>query len=405
MQRVEEPAGPRVDGREAGGRKNADRKAGRYKSASHSELAARCVAGNSAGLKAGLYKGVSNSECPTRFVARVLLVAAGGLFLPFAVFCQENGADNGSREKEFFGNGTEISVTVHDDSGAPIPSPASVTVLRGATPSARAQTSRGTALLVVNGSGGELTVIVQAPGFREAREELSVRTEGKEQVDIYLKRLAKEEAATGVPGRPLLAPKAKEALDEGLAALSAGKMDEAEKQIRRAMKLAPGNPDVLYAEGVLRLKQENFAGAESALEKATQVDPSHARAFAALGMALCNEEKYAGAIAALEKSLQLDTAGTWEARWALAKAYYRSGRYEDAAKMSKSALAGANGREPKIMLLVAQSETAVGEYEEAARTLREFLREHAERKEAETARRWLESLTRDGKIAVETAKN
>lgn len=343
-------------------------------------------------------------HCRARFFSRVLITAAGGLFLPFAVLSQENGADNGSAAKEFFGNGVEISVTVHDDAGVPIPSPATVTVLHGATPSARAQTSRGNAILVVNGVG-EFTVIVQAPGFREAREELSVRTEGKVQVDVYLRRLGKEEAATSVPAGPILAPKAKEALQKGLAALGADKMAEADKQIGQAMKLAPGNPDVLYAAGVLRLKQQNLAEAQSALEKATQVDPNHARAFAALGMALCDEGKYEAAIAPLEKSLELDKAGTWETRWALAKAYYQGGRYDEAVKMSRVALTAANGREPKIVLLMAQSETAVGDYEDAARTLREFVRDYGDRKEAATARRWLESLARDGKIAVETAKN
>lgn len=339
-----------------------------------------------------------------RGCARILLAAAAALFLPLVILSQENGQDNGSTATEFFGNGVEISVTVHDDSGAPIPSPASVTLLRGTIPSGRAQTSRGSALLVVNGVG-EFTVIVQAPGFREGREELSVRAEGKAQVDVYLKRLTKEEGTTGVPGRALLAPKAKEALDKGLAALGADKMGEAEKQIGQAMKLAPGHPDVLYAEGVLRLKQQNFAASQSALEKATQVDPDHARAFAALGMALCDQGKFDAAVVPLEKSLQLDAAGTWETRWALAKAYYQSGQYEQALKTSQDALAGSHGVEPKITLLVAQSLTAVGRYEEAARTLREFVRDHADRKEAGTARRWLERLTKDGKIAIQTAKN
>jgi tetratricopeptide (TPR) repeat protein len=222
-------------------------------------------------------------------------------------------------------------------------------------------------------------------------------------VDIYLKRLGKEDAATGVPGRAILAPKAKEALDKGLQALSTNKKGEAEKQIGLAMKLAPGHPDVLYAQGVLQLKQQHLAEAQSALEKATQVDPSHARAFAALGMALCNQGKYDAAIGPLEKSLQLDAVGTWETRWALAKAYYQHARYDDAVKMAQGALAGSNGKEPKVELLVAQSLTAVGQYDDAARTLREFVRDHGDRIEAATARRWLDTLIADGK--VRTIKN
>lgn len=335
-------------------------------------------------------------RCAKGFVARVLMTAFGGfvlLFAPLAVSCQ----DNGSSEKEFFGNGVAISVTVHDDSGSPIPSPATVKVFRDGIPSGQAQTSRGNALMIVNGVG-EFTVIVDAPGFREGREDLSMHGAGNAQVDVYLKRVGKEEPAAGVQGRAILAPKAKEALDKGLLALSADKAGEAEKQIALAMKLAPGHPDVLYAQGVLRIKQQNFAEAQSALEKATRVDPGHARAFAALGMALCNQGKYDMAIEPLEKSLQLDAVGTWEARWALAKAYYQHARYDDAVKMAQGALAGSNGKEPEIALLVAQSLTAVGQYDDAARTLREFLRDHAERKEAATAQRWLKTLLADGKV-------
>jgi len=375
MQRVEELPGPQGVDPGPDGSKNADLKVGHYKSAGWRWSACTCA---------------------NKPFARVLFIAAGGWFLlavPAAVFCQ----DNGSSEKELFGNGVAISVTVHDDSGSPISSPATVQLLLGSIPSGRAETSGGNATIIAN-SIGEFTVVVYAPGFREAQKELSVHGAGNAQVDVYLKRAGKDELAPGVPGRAILAPRAKEALDKGLLALSADKEGEAEKQIGQAMKLAPGHPDVLYAQGVLRMKQRNFAEAQSALEKATQVEPRHARAFAALGMALCDQGKYDAAIGPLEKSLQLDAAGTWETRWALAKAYYQHARYDEAVRMAEGALAGSNGKEPEVVLLVAQSLTAVGEYDDAARTLREFLRDHAERKEAATARRWLETLIADGKV-------
>ena len=259
------------------------------------------------------------------------------------------------------------------------------------------QTSRGSALLVVN-SLGEFTVIVEAAGYESVQKEVSVRVNGRTQVDVYLRRLSGAGGAAGVPGRPLLAPKAKHALEKGLQALSADKMKEAEKYVGEAMRLAPGHPDVLYVQGVLNLKQRNWAQAQDALEKATQIDPNHARAFAALGMALCDQGKYDAATAALEKSLQLDAAGAWETRWTLAKAYYQREKYDDALKMSREALVASNGKAPDIALLVAQSLTAVGRYEDAAQVLREFLRDHADRREAATARRWLERLTASAKI-------
>jgi Tfp pilus assembly protein PilF len=335
-------------------------------------------------------------------VARFFAVFLGGLILPFAVFSQ----DNGTAEKETFGNGVSISVTVHDDSGAPIPSAATVKLLRGTVPVAQTETSRGKAVLIVN-KLGEFTLVVDAPGFREAQKDLSLGATGSAQADIFLQRAGGLEKTTAAGSKPILAPKAKEALDKGLAALSADKTAEAEKQIAVAMKLAPGNPDVLYAQGTLFIKGGKWPEAQSVLERATQIDPSHARAFAALGMALCDQGKYEAAIAPLEKSLQLDgtesPSKSWEAQWALAKAHYERGEYLEAAKLSQAALAGANGKEPKIALLTAQTLAATGEYGEAARVLREFLKTNGDRKEAATARRWLDNLTKDGKI--QTANN
>lgn len=168
------------------------------------------------------------------------------------------------------------------------------------------------------------------------------------------------------------------------------------------MRLAPGNPDVLYVQGVLNLREGRWAQAQSVLEKATQMDPNHARAFAALGMALCDQDKCSAAIPALEKSLQLDTTGTWETRWALAKAYYQKTRYEEALKMSQVALAGSNGKAPEIGLLVAQSLTAVGRYEDAAQVLRDFMKEHGDRREAVMAQKWLQRLAANGKIRADS---
>jgi tetratricopeptide (TPR) repeat protein len=115
-------------------------------------------------------------------------------------------------------------------------------------------------------------------------------------------------------------------------------------------------------------------------------------------MALTDQGKYEAAIAPLEKSLQLEAAGGWETHWALGKAYYYRQRYDQALKTSQLALTESNGKAPQIELLVAQSLTAVGRYDDAAQTLREFLKSHGDSPEAATARRWLEGLAKNGKI-------
>jgi Flp pilus assembly protein TadD len=299
--------------------------------------------------------------------------------------------DVGSQEKEYMGSGSVITVRVHEASGDLFSSSAVVRLFRGITPSGEHDTSRGVAEFVVT-RFGDYTVAVSASGYAEVRKDVTVDATGRTQVDVYL-RGSSTENLTAVPGRSVLAPKAREALDKALRALKQNKLIDADKYIREAMHLAPGNPDVLYVQGVVNLKQQNWKQAQTVLEKATQLDPTSARSFAALGMALCDEGNYDAAIAPLTKSLQLDPVGTWETEWALAKSYYHMQRYDDALKASQDALEKSNDKAPEIALLVAQSLTAVGRYEDAGQILRQFLRDHPDRAEVVTVRRWLDQLT------------
>lgn len=305
--------------------------------------------------------------------------------------------DSGSAAHQLFGKGAEIAVSVRDSTGEAIRSTVMVRIYKdGTTPNGEAATSRGRAVFLVT-SLGEFTVVVEAAGYQKAAMDVSVPVPTRTEVDVVLRKDFTAAKNVGVPGAPVLAPKAKEAFEKGLQALSADKLGNAEKYVAEAMRLAPSHPDVLYAQGVLYLKQRKWPEAQSTLEKATQIDPNQARAFTALGMALLDQGKYGAAIAPLEQALRMDPAAGWETHWSLAKAYYEREQYEQALKTSRLALGESQGKAPQIELLVAQSLTAVGSYEDAAKALKEFVRQHGERPEAATARRWLERLTASGK--------
>ena len=332
-------------------------------------------------------------RAPLRIV-RFMLPIVPCLFLTTPpTLCQ----DSGSEGTLFRGDKAEISVTVRDSSGEPISAPASVKIFKEGMPTDQREASRGRAFFILR-SLGDYTVVVNATGYKIAQKDVSVPVAVRAEVDIYLQRESATGDNTGIPGRPLLAPKAREALDKALQALSASKLAEAEKFVDEAVKLAPAHPDVLFVQGVLYLNLRKWTRAQSVLEKAAQMDPSNAHVLGALGMAFTDQGKYEAAIAPLEKSLQLEAAGGWETHWALGKAYYYRQRYDQALKTSQLALTESNGKAPQIELLVAQSLTAVGRYDDAAQTLREFLKSHGDSPEAATARRWLEGLAKNGKI-------
>jgi len=288
-------------------------------------------------------------------------------------------------------------VTIRDSSGEILSVPANVKLFLNGTPCDEGSTSSGRISFTMSDLG-KFTVVVEATGYKSGQNDVNVSEPVRVQLEINLQRETASNFAPGAAENPILAPKAKEALDKGMQALRDDNLVEAEKALDQSMKLAPNNPHVLYVQGVLDLKKHEWTKAQSVLEKVTQMEPNSARALAALGMALCNQKKYAEAIPPLEKSLGLDPASGWETHWSLAESYYHSNRFDEALKVSQQAEAESNGQVPQVDLLVARALTAVGRYEDSAKVLRELLKNHSDGPEAVTARHFLERLTADGKI-------
>ena len=317
-----------------------------------------------------------------------------GVLLPaLPAWCQ----DGVTEQKAIGGNNATIVVNIRNSSGDPLSVPAVVKLFRnGSIPNGQT-TSQGGRAIFVPQNLGDFLVVVEASGYKPGRANVDVPIPVKVEVDVYLQPVGDADANPTSAGGPLLAPKAKLELDKGLAALKEKRLDEAEQHLTAAEKLAPGHPDVLYLLGVLFLERQDWGHAQSKLEKATQIDPHHARALAALGTALTNQSKYEEAIAPLDKSLQIN-AQSWETRWTLAKACYYQRQYDRALKESQSALTASAGRAPELELLVAQSLTSVGRYDDSAQVLRDFLKNHPDDPQAGVARRWLDRLKQSDKI-------
>jgi len=296
----------------------------------------------------------------------------------------------------FRGNRAEVAITIKDNSGAVVTAPATVRIYHSGILTGQAIGSQGRAFFILNGLG-DYTITVEASGYKAAQKEISLPVAITDQEEIVVTRDSSSLDPSVNPNRPILAPKAKEAFDKGLQALGENKLDEAEKHLAEAAKLAPNHPDVLYLQGVILLRRGEASQAQTVLEKTTQIDPQNARAFTALGMAFINENKYDLAMASLRQSIQLDPAN-WETHWTLARALYRQESFDACLQEAQQALSQSHGAEPAIELLIAQSQTAVGKFEDSAETLRTFLRTHPNDKGAATARRWLDRLIADGKV-------
>jgi Tfp pilus assembly protein PilF len=308
-----------------------------------------------------------------------------------AAVAQERPSDIGGIR----GNRAELSITIKEGSSQLVGPMVTVKLFNLGSLVTQMTTSKGRVVFILNRLG-DFTITADAAGYRTAQKEISVPVAVEAEEDIVLQRDSAPQAL-GSAGRPLLAPKAKELLDKAFEALNENKLDQAEKHVSEAGKLAPNHPDVLYLQGVILLRRGQAEQAQAVLEKTTQIDPQNSRAFTALGMAFMNENKYDSATAPLQQSIQLDPSNG-EAHWMLARVLYRQEKYETCLREAQQALSQSHGSQPEIELLVAQSQTAVGKYEDSAETLRTFLRTHPGDKGAATARRWLDRLVADGKV-------
>jgi hypothetical protein len=329
----------------------------------------------------------------TYFAARMLFLLFVCWLCPVSAHSQDSG-DRGTLNR---GDRAEIAVAVRDASGQLLVTPASVSLYKNGAAIDQSSTSRGRAFFVPR-SLGEFTVAVEAAGYKSAQKEVSLSMPILAEVDIYLQPESSSNVTVGVPGKPLLAPKAKEALVKGLQALAENKLDEAQKHVSEALKLAPGNPEVLYVQGVVYMRRSNWAKAQSVLETANQLEADQPRVLAALGMSLSNQNKYDEAIPTLEKAIKLDPSASWESQWALAMAYYHGGQYDKALLLAQQAHNSSHAPNQQVELLLAQCLTAVDRYEDSARVLRDLVNINPGSPDAATARRWLDRLAGDGKI-------
>jgi tetratricopeptide (TPR) repeat protein len=304
------------------------------------------------------------------------------------------------------GNGAtgQLVVRVKDSDGSPMRLQSKVTLHSPSMlTNVTTYTTDAAQALFTGLNAGEYVIEVSAPGYRTTEVQAIIDENGQvENVEVMMlpERTAAEMA--GTPGPPVLAPKALKETEKGLQALQAGKLEEAETHLKRALQLAPSFPDVNYLMGVLWMQRRDVVQARGYLEKTVQLAPKHAPALLALGEVEYLQKDYAHALDSLEQSINIKPT-SWRAHWLAGVASYQLEDYKKAREHARNALLVGQEKAESARLLLGEAQTALGEREAALATLEQFLREQPNAPQAATAKEliaWLKAPERQKLLAT-----
>src|SRR5216684_8294165 len=163
------------------------------------------------------------------------------------------------------------------------------------------------------------------------------------------------------------------AVRKGLAHLSAGRVDDAERLFRSVLKSEPDNPDANHALGTLAVRQGNLPLALRFLTAALQANPKEARHWLSFAEALLQSGSIGDARAVIEKAAARFSGPEIAAlrlkvelseKFHRALEHHRSGRFAEAEPLY-TAILSANPGDVETLHMIGQLATQTGRAEVA----------------------------------------
>jgi Flp pilus assembly protein TadD len=290
---------------------------------------------------------------------------------------------------------TLVEVSVRDAGGAPLGTGAIVRLYARVGSYNRIATTRDAATAsFADVIPGEYEIEAQAAGYQTTTEHASVMGGGlRATFYVFMRPENDASRASAPPGPPIMAPKLQKEIQKALQKLIKHEYEEALRDLQKAEKKAPGNPDMHYLMGMANSGLGRADAARAEFETALSIDPSHVRSLQALGELQLRSGQTAMAVKTLERAYQLDGAD-WRTHFVLAIAYFDDKQYEKAEKHVGRALELHKGKPAEGRLLLARILLARGRKQEAKSEFERVAQEFPEDPAATTARQQLAELNK-----------
>jgi tetratricopeptide (TPR) repeat protein len=169
-------------------------------------------------------------------------------------------------------------------------------------------------------------------------------------------------------------PKARKEAKHGISALKSGNLNEANKRLDAAYKLAPSNADLNFLLGYLSYEKRDFGKAQSFLDTATNLSPNNVQALTLLGRVGLQQEDYGRATSTLEKAVAANSE-YWVAHDLLADSYLRQGKYDKARDQARLAIEKGKSGYGSAQLVLGQALVNLGQRQEGIHALKAFVQD------------------------------
>ena len=271
-------------------------------------------------------------------------------------------------------NTTSIIVQVHGADGSKLNSLAIVNLTNALGQLVRSQTTFGSQTVFQVGAGA-YTVEVEAFGYEKARVQAEVSSASPNRVVVVTLKPDTTGGLSYVAAtRVSLSPKAQKELTKAIQSFQANRFDDATRRLEAAHQLAPTHPDIIYLQGVVYEKKNDFASARKYWDQAIQADPRHVSSLLACGDMLLRQDDVAGARNYLDKAVEA-APSSWRAHNLLATALLRQNSYAEAVTHAERALELGKGQanSNSSLLILGQALAAERQNVQAIAALKDYL--------------------------------